>query len=87
MNLLKVEPGSDIDTQHDGSQDISIKVEEVSDIKKDDVPVLITFPVRKVEDEVSCVCQCTLLGICLRYTGCDFVFLIPVCSSTWNVSS
>jgi hypothetical protein len=50
MGLLKVELGSYSETCHGGSQFVSIKVEEVTDIqseeeeKKEEDPLLITYP-------------------------------------------
>jgi hypothetical protein len=55
MDLLKDVPGSDSETCHDGNQVIDIKSEDVADIEVDEHPVLITFPVIKVEQEV-CLC-------------------------------
>jgi hypothetical protein len=55
MELVKVVPGSDCETSHDGNQ-ISIKYEDVTDIQEDEDPLLITSPVIKSEEEVwSCV--------------------------------
>jgi hypothetical protein len=42
-------------SSHDGNQVISIKDEEVTDQPKGDFPVPITFPITKVEQEVSFV--------------------------------
>jgi hypothetical protein len=86
MNLLKVEPGSDSETCHDGNQVIDVKVEEVMDIQEEEDPVLITFPAIKAEHEVSFMPWCTLLGSFLIYPGFDIVFLISICLSAWNIS-
>jgi hypothetical protein len=51
MKLLKVVPGSDSETCHDGNQ-ISINDEDVTDIQEDEDPLLITSPVIKSEEEV-----------------------------------
>jgi hypothetical protein len=59
MGLLKVELGSYSETCHGGSQFVSIKVEEVTDIqseeeeKKEEDPLLITYPELEAEVEVS----------------------------------
>jgi hypothetical protein len=55
MDLVKVVPGSDSETCHDGNQVIDIKAEDVTDIEVDDHPVLLTCPVIKAEQEV-CLC-------------------------------
>jgi hypothetical protein len=55
MDLVKVEPGSDSETCHDGNHFIAIKVEKATDIQEEDDPVLTTFPVIKAEDVVSCM--------------------------------
>jgi hypothetical protein len=60
MDSLKVEPGSDSETCHDGNQVIDIKV-EVTDVQEEEDPVLITFPLMKTEHEVSCMMVCILL--------------------------
>jgi hypothetical protein len=52
MELVKVVPGSDSETCHDGNQ-ISIKDEDVTDIEEDENPLLISSPVIKSEEEVS----------------------------------
>jgi hypothetical protein len=58
MDPLKVEPGSCSETcpvsSHGESQDINIK-EEFTDVKVEEEPELVTFPVIKSENEVSCV--------------------------------
>jgi hypothetical protein len=81
MNFLKVEPGSDSETCHVGNQVIDIKIEEVTDIKVEVDPVLITFPVIKAEDEVSCtsaysvnhISQICTTSYCL---SCHHLFVI-----------
>jgi hypothetical protein len=60
MDLLKVEPGSYNETcltsSHDGSQILSLNVEEVTDVQEEDDPLLISHPVIKAEHEVRCFC-------------------------------
>jgi hypothetical protein len=58
MDLLKVEPGSDIETCHDGNQVIDIKAEIASDIQEEEDPMLIPFPVIKVQQEVRLCIHC-----------------------------
>jgi hypothetical protein len=82
MNLLKVEPGSDSDTCHDGNQVTNIKVGEVTDVQEDEDPLLRTFPVIEAEHEVSIMNVCTLLGSFLRYLELPAIFLISLCLST-----
>jgi hypothetical protein len=72
MGLLKVELGSYSETCHGGSQFVSIKVEEVTDIQseeeeKEEDPLLITYPELEAEVEVSCKLVCTFLGRLLKY--------------------
>jgi hypothetical protein len=55
MGFMKVEPGSDSDSCHDGNQVIDTKAEDVTDVQEDEDPMLITFPVIKAEQEV-CLC-------------------------------
>jgi hypothetical protein len=55
MDFLKVVPGSDSETCHDGKQIINKKI-EVTGIKVEESPVLITFPVTQHEDKVHCMC-------------------------------
>jgi hypothetical protein len=66
MDLLKLEPDSDSETCHDGSQVLDIKVEGVTDIQEED-PVQRTFPALKNEHEVGHVSVCALLDSFLRY--------------------
>jgi hypothetical protein len=47
-------------SSRDGSQFVSIKVEEVTDMQEEEDPLLITFPVTKAELWVSCKCGCYL---------------------------
>jgi hypothetical protein len=72
MDLLKVEPGSDDETCHDGNHAIYIKVEDVTDIQEEEHPVLITPPLIKAEQEV-----------CLLLCSFSFLSLFP---STRNSS-
>jgi hypothetical protein len=74
MDSLKVECGSDSETCHDGNQVIDIKVEEITGIQAEDDPVLITFPVIKAEDEVSCLSICNFLAHFTSIWNCQFSF-------------
>lgn len=56
MDLLKVEPDSG-----DESEVIDIKVEDTTDVKQEEDPLLITLPVTDNENEVSCMYVCVLL--------------------------
>lgn len=60
VNLLKLEPGSDTKTCHDGNQVLDIKVEGVADMQAEDGPVVTSCPVIKTEEEVSQMFICTL---------------------------
>jgi hypothetical protein len=51
MELVKVVPGSDRETCHDGNQ-ISIKDEDVTDIQEDEDTLLVTYPIIKSKEEV-----------------------------------
>jgi hypothetical protein len=53
MDIQKFEPGSYNDTCHDGNLVIDIKVEEVTDMREEEDPLLITVP-GIAEHEVSC---------------------------------
>lgn len=55
IDLQEVVPGSEtcLTSPHDGSQGISIKVENVTDIEEERDPLEITFPEVKDEHEVS----------------------------------
>lgn len=50
MDVLKVEPDSG-----DESEVIDIKVEDTTDVKQEEDPLLITLPVTDTEHEVSCM--------------------------------
>jgi hypothetical protein len=56
MDVLKVEPDSG-----DESEVIDIKVEDTTDVKQEEDPLLITLPVSDTEHEVSCMSVCVLL--------------------------
>jgi hypothetical protein len=58
MDLLKVGPGSDGETCHDGNHAIYIKVEDVTDIQEEEHPVLITPSLIKAEQEVCLFVHC-----------------------------
>ena len=53
MDVLKVEPDSG-----DESEVIDIKVEDTTDVKQEEDPLLITLPVTGTEHEVSCMSMC-----------------------------
>jgi len=57
MDVPKDEPGSCdeacVTSSDDGNQVIDIKVEEDSDMKEDDGPELVTYPLTEAEHEVS----------------------------------
>ena len=57
MDVPKDEPGlfdeACVTSSDDENQVIDLKVEEDSDVKEDDGPELVTFPVTEVEHEVS----------------------------------
>jgi hypothetical protein len=57
IDLQNVVPDSYSETcetyPYDGSQIMNIKVEDVTDMKEEEDPVEITFPVIKAEQEVS----------------------------------
>jgi hypothetical protein len=50
MDLLKVEPDLG-----DESEVIDVKVEDITDVKEEEDPLLITLPVTDIEHEVSCM--------------------------------
>ena len=59
---MEIEAGSCIDTcvmcDVDGTEDVSVKIEETSDIKEE-IPEAVYFQLVNNEDEVSlCVCVC-----------------------------
>jgi hypothetical protein len=58
MELLNVIPGSDSETCHHGDQDVSVKVEDVTDIQEVDQPLQVTSPLIKAEQEVRFRVQC-----------------------------
>jgi hypothetical protein len=58
MDVLKVEPDSG-----DESEVIDIKVEDTTDVKQEEDPLLITLPVTDTEHEVSCMSVCILLTL------------------------
>jgi hypothetical protein len=70
MELVKVVPGSNRETCHDGN-DISIKDEDVTDIEEDEDPLLITSPLIKSEQEV-CMPLCTAFVKFCLYANCMF---------------
>jgi hypothetical protein len=50
-------------SSHDADHIVNVKVEEVSDLEEEEVPMPIICQTVKVEhDEVSCICICTLLN-------------------------
>jgi hypothetical protein len=58
MELLNVVPGSDSETCHDGNQDVSVKVEDVTDVQEVEQPLQVTSPLIKAEQEVRPCIQC-----------------------------
>jgi hypothetical protein len=72
MDLVKVEPGSDGETCRDGYQTTCIKAKDVTDIKLEEHPVLITSPLIKDEQEV---CLCANLGTFHKYIDQCFLNL------------
>jgi hypothetical protein len=58
MELLNVVPGSDSETCHDGNQDVSVKVEDVTDMQEVEQPLQVTSPLIKAEQEVRPCIQC-----------------------------
>jgi hypothetical protein len=50
-------------TSHDGTQDVTVKVEEGLEAQVGEGPVPISFPEIKAESEVSCVSVFSLLHI------------------------
>jgi hypothetical protein len=50
-------------SSHDGVQAVNIKVEEASDVEDEEDPVPMKFMEVKLEDEVSCMSVCALLGL------------------------
>jgi hypothetical protein len=80
MDFLKVAPGSNSEacptSSCVGSLSMSIKVELVTDIQKEEEkdPLLLTFPVIKAEHEVSYMCVCLLLGTFKKYPILPTVF-------------
>jgi hypothetical protein len=67
MDLLEVASGSCSEiydtSSHDGNEIVSIKVEDIPDIKEEEDPLLITFPVVKNEHEVSHMSVSTFIHI------------------------
>jgi hypothetical protein len=57
---------------------MSVKVEEVSDMQEEDVPVPTTWRAVKAESEVSCISVCLLLSRFEKYTELPVVFLICI---------
>jgi hypothetical protein len=58
MDLLNVGPGSDSETCHVGNQDISVKVEDVTDIQEVEQPLQVISPLIKIEQEVRPCIEC-----------------------------
>jgi hypothetical protein len=58
MELLNVVPASDSETCHDGNQDVSVKVEDVTDIQEVEQPLQVTSPSIKSEQEVRPCIRC-----------------------------
>jgi hypothetical protein len=58
MELLNFVPGSDSKMCHDGNQDISVKVECVTDMQEVEQPLQVTSRLIKAEQEVCPCIQC-----------------------------
>jgi hypothetical protein len=58
MELLNFDPGSDSETCHDGNQDVSVKVEDVTDMQEVEQPLQVTSPLIKPEQDVRPCIQC-----------------------------
>jgi hypothetical protein len=56
-----------------------VKVEEVSNVQEEEVPVPITWPTIKTEHEVSCVSVRPLVSRCNTYTELSVAFPISIC--------
>ena len=65
MDVLKVEPDSG-----DESEVIDIKVEDTTDVKQEEDPLLITLPVRDTEHEVSCMSVCLVKALLTNVQKC-----------------
>jgi len=75
MDVLKVEPDSD-----DESEVIDIKVEDATDVKQEEDPLLITLPVADTEHEVSFMSVCLLLKHFLQMSRMPVVLASFVCA-------
>jgi hypothetical protein len=72
------------------SNQLSVKIEKVSDVKEEEVPVPITWQATKPEHEVSCVSDWPLLSRRYTYAQYCVVFLpspVSVCVSDWPLLS
>jgi len=65
MDIVKVEPDSS-----DESEVIDIKVEDTTDVKQEEDPLLITLPVTDTEHEVSCMSVCLVKGLLNNVQKC-----------------
>jgi hypothetical protein len=76
-------------SSQDADQVMSMKVEEVSDMQEEDVPVPLSWQAIIAECEVSFMSVYPLLSRFDKYTELPLVFLISlfINRSTWNKSS
>jgi hypothetical protein len=64
----------------DAAHIVNIKVEEVSDVEEEELPVPVTCQAIKAEcEEVSCVSICPLLSRFHRYSELPVVLLVSIC--------
>jgi hypothetical protein len=71
MELLSVVPGSDSETCHDGNQDVSVKVEDVTDMQEVEQPLQVTSPLIKAEHvrfRVQCLTNFSDIQIAYFFT-------------------
>jgi hypothetical protein len=68
-------------SSHDSNHVINIKVEEISGIEEEKVPVPVTCQAIKAEHEVSFISICPLLSRFHRYPESPIVFIISTCLS------
>jgi hypothetical protein len=68
-------------SSQDADLDMSMKVEEVSGLQEEDVPVPTIWQAVKAEHEVSCMSLCPLANRFDKYTELPIVFLISICVS------
>jgi hypothetical protein len=86
-NLMEPVPGSYSEPCHDEHQFIYVNVEDVIGIKEEmevDDPLAITYPVIKIEDEVSFM-SVSIIRHISHISRADCLGFVPYMSSTWNV--